>query len=132
MTDFLEKIPPEAAKRVSKVVSYCLVLNMNADNWHGLTLVLSARTTMQQRLAMAWAVLRALPPEMVVDVANSVLPERTCPPIPPLFSYMDEAAFWADMAEPAALDAYSLACFNAMSRPRKEAFFEFIQGRRAD
>ena len=82
---------------------------------------------MQQRVAMAWAVLRALPPETVVDVANTVLPERTCQPIPPLFSYMDEAAFWADMAEPEALDAYCLASFNAMTGPRQAAFLEFVQ-----
>lgn len=131
LTLTLKKHMPRAYRGIARMVGYCLLLGEDADNWHGLTVVLSAQTTMQQRVAMAWAVLRALPPETVVDVANTVLPERTCPPIPPFFSYMDEAAFWADMAEPEALDAYCLASFNAMTGPRRAAFLDFVQGRQA-
>ena len=131
MTAILKKHMPDAYKRVARIVGYCLLLGDDADNWHGLTDVLTARLTMRQRAAMAWAVLRSLPPETVMDVANTVLPERMCPPIAPLFSYMDEAAFWSDMAEPEALEAYCLASFKAMTGPRQAAFLEFVQGRRA-
>jgi len=90
---------PEAWARVIKTLTYCLTLGFGAENWHGLTVVLTARLTMERRAALGWAALRALPPDIVVKTANAALaalPETTRPPIPPLFSYMDEARFWAD------------------------------------
>jgi hypothetical protein len=130
----LSKYMPDAYKSVARMIGSCALLHDDdltdtAQNWHDLTLVLTARLTTEQRAAMAWAVLRSLPPETVVDVANTVLPKRTFPPIPPLFNHVDEAAFWADMAEPEAREAYCLASFNAMPDPRKAAFLEFLQGR---
>ena len=129
MSTILKKHMPEPIKRVARMVGYCLLAGESADNWHGLSVVLSARTTLQQRVAMAWAVLRSLPPETVNDVASTVLPDRTSPPIPPFLGHMDEAAFWADMAEPEALDAYCLASFNRMSPGRQAAFLDFVQVR---
>ncbi|MHA3915696.1 hypothetical protein [Halovulum sp. GXIMD14793] len=131
MTAILKKHMPDAYKRVARMVGYCLLLGEDADNWHGLTVVLTARLTMRQRVAMAWAVLRSLTPEQVVGVAETVLPDGTSAPIAPLFNHMDEAAFWADMAEPEALEAYCLASYNAMPRPRQAAFLDFVQGRQA-
>jgi hypothetical protein len=125
----LSKYMPDAYKRVARMVGYTLSLGEDADNWHGLTVVLTARLTSQERAAMAWAVLRSLTPEQIVDVAQTVLPEGVGAPIAPLFNHMDEAAFWADMAEPDAREAYCLASFNAMPVPRKAAFLEFLQGR---
>ncbi len=49
-------------------------------------------------------------------------------PISYLFSVMDEAAFWADMAAPEELDAYCLASFQRMRPERQKAFLEFVQG----
>jgi hypothetical protein len=49
----------------------------------------------------------------------------------PLFNYMDQAAFWADMATPDELDAYALASFNRMAPQRQAAFLGFVQGRAA-
>jgi hypothetical protein len=129
MSNTLSKYMPDAYKRVSRMVGYSLVLGNDADNWHGLTVVLTARLTPQERAAMAWAVLRSLTPEQVVAVVETVLPDGSSAPIAPLFNHMDEAAFWADMAEPEALEAYCLASFNAMPAPRKAAFLEFVQGR---
>jgi len=129
MSKTLSKYMPDAYKRVARMVGYALLLGEDANNWHGLTVVLTARLTPQERAAMAWAVLRSLTPEQVVAVAETVLPDGTSAPIAPLFNHMDEAAFWADMAEPEALEAYCLASFNAMPAPRKAAFLEFVQGR---
>jgi hypothetical protein len=129
MSKTLSKYMPDAYKRVARMVGYTLSLGADAENWHGLTVVLTARLTSQERVAMAWAVLRSLTPEQVVDVAQTVLPDSLGAPIPPLFNHMDEAAFWADMAEPEALEAYCLASFNAMQVPRKAAFLEFVEGR---
>jgi hypothetical protein len=44
---------------------------------------------------------------------------------------MDQAVFWADMAEADELDAYCLASFNRMAPQRQAAFLGFIQGRAA-
>jgi hypothetical protein len=128
MSKTLSKYMPDAYKRVARTVGYSLHL-ADADAWHGLTVVLTARLTQKERAAMAWAVLRSLTPDQVVAVAETVLPEGSSAPIAPLFNHMDEAAFWADMAEPEALEAYCLASFNAMPAPRKSAFLEFVQGR---
>lgn len=48
-------------------------------------------------------------------------------PQAPLFNHMDQAAFWADMAEPVELDAYCLASFNRMHPARQSAFLAFVQ-----
>jgi hypothetical protein len=130
MSKTLSKYMPDAYKRVARTVGYSLLLT-DADAWHGLTVVLTARLTPQERGAMAWAVLRSLTPEQVVAVAETVLPEGSSAPIAPLFNHMEEAVFWADMAEPEALEAYCLASFKAMPAPRKAAFLEFVQGRAA-
>ena len=121
----------DAYKRVARMVGYTLLLGEDTENWHSLTVVLTARLTPQERVAMAWAVLRSLTPEQVIAVAEAVLPDGTSAPIAPLFSRMDEAAFWADIAEPEALEAYCLASFRAMPRQRKAAFLKFVQGRAA-
>lgn len=131
MSKTLSKCMPDTCKRVARMVGYALLLGEDADNWHGLTVVLTARLTMRQRAAMAWAVLRSLSPEQVVAVAETVLPGGTSAPIAPLFNHMDEAAFWADMAEPEALEAYCLASFNAMPAQRRAAFLDHVQGRQA-
>ena len=62
MIDALSKYMPDAYKRVARMVGYTLLLGADADNWHGLTVVLTARLTSQERAAMAWAVLRSLTP----------------------------------------------------------------------
>ena len=135
MTAILKKHMPDRYKRVARMVGYCALLHDDeltdaADNWHGLTVVLTARLTMEQRAAMAWAVLRSLTPEQVVAVAETVLPDGTSAPIAPLFNHMDEAAFWADMAEPEELVAYAVAIYNAMAPPKRRAFLDYA-GRNA-
>ncbi|MCB1471219.1 MAG: hypothetical protein KDK08_29545 [Rhizobiaceae bacterium] len=53
------------------------------------------------------------------------------PPIPPLISHMDEAAFWADMASRNELKAYLWACWSHLNAADQAAFLEFVQGRAA-
>ena len=96
------------------------------DGWHGLATVLAARFEPHQRAGLAWAALKYLHPDHIVAVAETLLPEGTGAPIASLFSHMDEATFWADMAEPDALDAYTLAGFNAMHPARQAAFLDYI------
>jgi hypothetical protein len=121
---------PEPIKRVSRSIGYALWLG-GVNPWHGVSVVLTSTASGDQRKALAWAVLRSLTPDQIVAVVETVLPEGSSVPIAPLFNHMDEAAFWADMAEPDALEAYCLASFNAMLRPRQVAFLDFVQGRKA-
>ena len=130
MSNTLSKYMPDAYKRVARTLGYSLLLT-DADAWHGLTVVLTARLTLQEKIAMAWAVLRSLTPEQIVDVVQTVLPEGVGSPIAPLFNHMDEAVFWADMAAPDELDAYCLASFNRMAPARQSAFLGFVLGRQA-
>ncbi len=50
-------------------------------------------------------------------------------PVAPLYSPMDEAAFWADLATRAELKAYALACFTRLSQQDQAAFLSYVGGR---
>ena len=50
MSNTLSKYMPDAYKRVARTVGYSLLLT-DADVWHGLTVVLTARLTLQERVA---------------------------------------------------------------------------------
>lgn len=120
---------PEPIKRVSRSLGYALWLD-GANEWLGVSVVLRAQLSERHRAALAYAALKSLDPEQAAMVADAVLHEGTGQPtIAPLFNHMDEAAFWANRAEPDALEAYCLASFTAMPAPRKSAFLEFVQGR---
>lgn len=121
---------PNRILRVCRDLGYTLSLNAERD-WYGFAIVLAARLEEQERASLAWAALKALPPDLTTNVIKSVLPHCVAAPLPPLLSHMDEAAYWADLAEPEALDAYCLAAFRAMSGARQLAFLEFTQGRQA-
>lgn len=101
----------------------------DAEVWNDYSCSLVLNLSPTERVAMAWAVLRTLTADQVLCVVETFIPESVGAPIAPLFNYMDEAAFWADMAEPKALEAYCLASYNAMSAARQAAFLKFVQGR---
>ena len=92
MRKTLSKYMPDAYKRVARTVGYSLLLT-DADAWQDRTVVLTARLTPQERVAMTWAVLRSPTPEQVVAVAETVLPHGGGAPIATLSNHMDEAAF---------------------------------------
>ena len=85
-----------------------------------------------ERVGMAYAALRSLNPDHVEDTIGAALGgSGVGVPQAPLFNHMDQAVFWADMAEADELDAYCLASFNRMAPPRQSAFLGFVQGRAA-
>lgn len=112
------------------MLGYALTLG-DTRTWWGLARVLTARLTMAERGALAFAALHSLDPDARAEVAEVALCSGAGAPISPVTTYMDEAAFWADMAEPAELDAYALACVRAMKPGRRAAFLDFVQGRQA-
>ena len=121
---------PAHIKRVSRSVGYALWLD-SFDDWDGLSLILRARLDARQRAALAFIVLKSLNRSDATLTAQTALSEGAGSPIAPFFTYMDEAAFWADMAAPGELDAYCLASFNRMAPARQSAFLGFVQAREA-
>ena len=121
---------PDNIKRVSRCLGYALWLDQT-DHWLDLPVILRARLERHQRVALALIALTSLGREDAMLTAETVLANGVGQPIAPLFNHMDEAAFWADMAEPEALEAYCLASFKAMPVSRQAAFLEFVQGRQA-
>ncbi|WP_226627963.1 hypothetical protein [Alloyangia pacifica] len=101
------------------------------ESWDNLLPILIARLSEEERAALAFVALKTLTPTQAAETALSALPSGAGRPLPALFSCMDEAALWADMAEPEELDAYCLASFNSMHPRRQAAFLHFVTRRRA-
>ncbi|RFP86345.1 hypothetical protein DZK27_14760 [Rhodobacteraceae bacterium 63075] len=116
--------------KVVRMLGYVLTLGTQ-DAWWGLVPVLMARLTVEERAALAFMALKALDRDDATMTAEAALDQGAGQPQAPLFSHMDQAAFWADMADPEELEAYCLASFNAMPRVRQAAFLEYVQGRQA-
>lgn len=117
---------PDAIKRATRSIGVALWLD-NPDTWFGLPVILRARLTERERAALAFMALKSLDPDNAVKVAEGVIGGGAGQPQAPLFDCMDQAAFWADMADPEELEAYCLASFNAMPRGRQAAFLNFVQ-----
>jgi len=123
----ISKQIPKYIKCVSRTVGFALWL----DEWEGLPVILRARLNNRQRAALAFMALKSLKRDDAAITARAALAEEAGQPIAPLFNHMDEAAFWADMAEPEALEAYCLASFNRMAPAQQSAFLGFVQRRAA-
>lgn len=116
--------------KVVRMLGYVLTLGTQ-DAWWGLVPVLVSRLTVEERAALAFMSLKSLDTETACMTADTALNRGAGQPQAPLFGFMDQAAFWADMADPEELEAYCLASFNAMPRGRQAAFLDHVQGRQA-
>lgn len=125
MTNLIRTHMPDRYRRVARTIGLCLFSGRSYENCHGLSVVLTARLEPHERAALGWAVLRSMTPEQAMDVLNTALPNRAGQPIAAFYDPVDEAANWAEMADPDELDAYAVAVFNAMPRSRKRAFLDF-------
>jgi hypothetical protein len=104
------------------------VLAKDPAIWVDGTRVLVKHLSPDERLSLAYCAMLALPKAGAEAVATATVPATGAGrPVAPFGSVLDEAAFWADLAEPDELDAYCLACFKAMSRDRKAAFLAYAQ-----
>lgn len=115
-------------KRAARALGYALTLGTSGA-WLDFAAITAARLTDQERGGLAYAGLRSLNEDtraVVVEAFRGI-----GAPIAPLFSPMDDAAHWADLASAEELEAYCLASFTAMPQRRQAAFLEFVQGRRA-
>lgn len=113
-----------------RAMGYTLTLG-DQDAWWGMVPVLMARLTVEERACLAFMALKALDRDTATMTAEAALDTGAGQPQAPLFGFMDQAAFWADMADPEELAAYCLASFNAMPSGRQAAFLDHVQGRQA-
>lgn len=114
---------PQHLKTV-RALGYTLTLG-DQDAWWGMVPVLMARLTTEERACLAFMALKALDDDTAHMTADAALDQGAGQPQAPLFGFMDQAAFWADMANPDELDAYAVAIFSVMSSGKKRAFLDF-------
>lgn len=119
---------PEHLKTV-RAVGYVLTLG-DQNAWLGVVPVLVARLTVEERAALAFVALKALDHDDAALVAETALWRGAGLPQAPFGSFLDQAAFWAGMAEPEELEAYCLASFKSMAPTRRAAFLDHVQGAR--
>ncbi|WP_306114187.1 MULTISPECIES: hypothetical protein [unclassified Roseovarius] len=120
----------EEHRKAAKVLGFALHLG-DFNSWVKLSGVWSVRLKDEERAAIAYAALKSLPPHQAELTAGAVLPEGAGMPQVALFSEMDQAAHWADLASEEELDAYCLAAFNRMHADRQLAFLDHVTGRKA-
>lgn len=118
---------PGDIKRVSRSIGYALWLN-SANRWLGLPKVLRARLDPYQRAALAFIAIKSLDREDGILTVEKALGTGAGRPDAPLFGFMDQAIFWADMAEQEELEAYCVASFKRMYPARQRDFLEYVQG----
>ncbi|WOI55141.1 hypothetical protein [Palleronia sp. LCG004] len=86
--------------------------------------------TRRDRIALAFAALSSLDADDAQATAKALIGSAGSP-LPPFLAPMDDARFWASVANRWELKAYALASFEAM-RPRDQAaFLAHVQGRAA-
>ena len=114
-------------KAVARTLVYALTL-ADADSYAALSDVIVMRLPPEERVGLAWATHKALEAdeaEMLFDCTGAGMPGL------PMEDKMEEAAFWADMAEPEELRAYCLATFKRMSSEDQAEFLAYVQERKA-
>jgi len=92
--------------------------------------VWSVRLSIKERMSLTYAALKSLSPEDAHATAEAALAGAGMPQAP-LFGFMDQANFWAKLAEPAEIEAYCLASFRNMPAGRQTAFLDYVNRRAA-
>lgn len=130
-TSAFGKLVKDDHRRVARTVAYALT-NCDHTAMVQLRAVLRARLSPPETAALAWSALGALDPEDAHSTATTVLDSaRVGMPLPPFIDFVDEAAFWADMAGGEELEAYCLATYNRLRPSRQMAFRDFVNERAA-
>lgn len=110
-------------KKIVRAFGYVLTLGTDIA-WFKFRKLLKKRLTTHERAALAFMVITSLDRDEAIKVALAAIPDGAGPPIPPFFSFQDEALFWSDMAEPEELQAYAAASFFSMSVEAKSNFVQ--------
>ena len=100
----------------------------DADGWRMASRLWSLRLSSEQRMAHALAALASCEEEDIWTICGAAQGGAAAP-IAAFNSYMDEASFWADMASPNELKAYSVACYLRLSDRDRIAFNNWVDRR---
>jgi hypothetical protein len=95
-------------KRAADMLGLTLLLG-DADAWHGFSLLAATTLTAEERVLMAWSVLRALDPEAVASIATTIIGDIGPPCVPMFNDLVAEADTWVAWASPRERAAYSEA-----------------------
>ena len=107
-----------------------LGLALTADDpggWDAARFVLPARLTPHERMGAMLAALASMPDADRRWAWGFAMGDGAGAPSPPLFDPMTEALWWAELAEPAELRAYAVACHERMSPADRAAFSQAIR-----
>lgn len=120
----------DAHRRVGQYVSIALIVG-EAQHWLHLKTILRGLLTTRERAALAFAAIRSLSEGDRKKVATNAIPEWTefGSPLPTFLDLADDAQWWAANASPQEIEAYLLACFNALQRHRQIEFCQYIHTR---
>ena len=125
----MSKFSADAHKRAALSLGHALTL-ADFEGWDGFTTIISARLDPKERAALAWASLRSLDADDALNVAEAVLTGADYP-LPPFLAPMEDARWWADLANRRERKAYALAAYEAMSPADQAAFLDHVTDRRA-
>jgi hypothetical protein len=120
----MSKYAKDAHKRIARLVGYALTLDQ-VDVWWMLSTLMRAHLTVTERASLALMALKSLDRDDAVQTVEAAF-SGAGQPIAPLFGFVDQAAHWADMADPAEIEAYCVAAFNAMPPERQAAFLAYV------
>jgi len=113
-------------KRAAKALGYALVL-ADPKNWASTAIIWEARLEPAERYELARSVLLAMRPEDTEALFADVMGGAGYP-LPPFLDPLDDAQWWADLANPAERRAYCLAAFMAMNKREQRDFLDFAKG----
>ncbi|MBL3703212.1 hypothetical protein GI582_10985 [Sulfitobacter sp. BDSS02] len=99
------------------------------EDWLDALKTSSRRLADKDRSGLVESALEILQPGASVGTEDVALAHGAGPPIAPLFNYIDEARFWAGLAEIEEIEAYCLACFDAMPVNRQADFLDYVHRR---
>ena len=120
----------DAHRRVGRYVSIALIVG-DPEHWLHLKTILRGLLTTRERAALAFAAMRSLSEDDRTKVAINAIPEwaELGAPLPTFLDVADDGRWWAENASPKEIEAYLLACFNALQRHRQIEFGQYIQTR---
>lgn len=111
--------------RAARALSYALTL-ANPRKWAATSIIWEARLDHVERYELARSVLLAMRPEVTEVLFEDVMGGAGYP-LPTFIDPLDDARWWADMANEAELEAFCFATFMALPRSVKLDFIEFAK-----
>lgn len=125
----MSKYAKDNHKRIARLVGYALTLDQ-VDAWWMLSALMRAHLTVTERTSLTFMALKSLDRDDAMQTVEAAF-SGAGQPNAPLFDFVDQAAHWADMADPVEIEAYCLASFKAMTPKRQAAFLYLVQGSHA-